>query len=178
VPIKYYAGIGHRKIPDKVYNQMINIARLMYDRQYHLRSGGAEGSDSAFELGAKDNTEIYLPWEGFRGRSRKNGFVVGTDLDNWEKAKYIASIHHPAWGSCDEAAQKFHGRNVYQILGFDLNTPVDVVICFAKPIGYNTVMGGTGTAVSIAHQYGVPVYNLWFDKDLEDLKTVLGVMNV
>jgi hypothetical protein len=43
-----------------------------------LRSGGAEGADSAFEAGARRASKekhgseplIYLPYPGFRGKSR------------------------------------------------------------------------------------------------------------
>ena len=176
---KYYAGIGHRTIPDSVYDQMTTIAKAMRKKLYILRSGGAKGSDTAFQLGAGADTEIYLPWNGFNGMDDKKGIHInGSSLYNFDKAKYIASMHHPAWDKCDDTDKKFHGRNVYQILGFNLDDPVDVVICFAKPTGMYTVAGGTGTAVSIARQHGVPVYNLWYEKDLIDLKRVLGVFNV
>ena len=45
---------AQRKIPDKVYNQMINIARLMYNKAIPSSDlVELKGSDSAFELGAK-----------------------------------------------------------------------------------------------------------------------------
>ena len=56
-------------------------------------------------------------------------------------------------------------RNVYQILGLDLNTPVDFVICWT-PCGSQTdkqrsiKTGGTGLAISLADSLGIKVYNL------------------
>jgi hypothetical protein len=66
---------------------------------------------------------------------------------------------------CKPYVRKLHGRNAFQILGLSLNTPSKYCICWT-PDGATTHMervrrtGGTGTAISIADAYKVPVVNL------------------
>lgn len=69
----------------------------------------------------------------------------------------IASEVHPAWDRCNEWARGMHSRNCHQILGYDLQSPVDAVICWT-PDG--AVVGGTATAIRIAMKYKIPVFNL------------------
>ncbi len=64
----YYTGTRSRKIPQKVADIMEELGYQLAKREYILRSGVFPGADTAFELGtirAKDEMEIYLPWEGF-----------------------------------------------------------------------------------------------------------------
>ena len=75
----------------------------------------------------------------------------------------IASEVHPAWDRCNEWARGMHSRNCHQILGYDLQSPVDAVICWT-PNG--NVVGGTRTALMIAMREGIPIFNLGVkDKD-------------
>jgi hypothetical protein len=60
-----YAGIGSRQTPDHVLAAITAVAKVLAERGYILRSGGAEGADTAFEKGAGKATEIFLPWRGF-----------------------------------------------------------------------------------------------------------------
>ena len=69
----------------------------------------------------------------------------------------IASEVHPAWDKCNEWARGMHSRNCHQILGYDLKSPVDAVICWT-PNG--KIQGGTATAIRIALKYNIPVFNL------------------
>mgnify|MGYP000948523566 FL=1 len=85
----------------------------------------------------------------------------------------IASEVHPAWDKCNEWARGMHSRNCHQILGYDLQSPVDAVICWT-PDG--NVVGGTATAIRIAMKHNIPVFNLGrFDKDvvLQEIKAFL-----
>ena len=157
-----YTGIGSRKIPDDVLQSMYSIGVKFADKGYILRSGGAGGSDEAFELGCDDkggDKEIYLPYKLFR----KNPSQLYPDkLDNWKDAMVIAEEFHPRWKSLSKYAIEFHTRNVYQVLGKNLNTPTDFVVCYT-PDGKFT--GGTGQALRIADHYNIPIYNL-FDKEI------------
>jgi predicted Rossmann fold nucleotide-binding protein DprA/Smf involved in DNA uptake len=49
--MKYYAGIGSRETPKEICNKMTEIASLLEKQDFVLRSGGANGADSAFEKG-------------------------------------------------------------------------------------------------------------------------------
>lgn len=147
----YYAGIGSRKTPKRICQLMIRIAIRLNKRGYTLRSGGADGADAAFEIGAAGKAMIFLPWKEFNG-NQSQLFDVGDD------ALEIASKFHPKWGRCSVAARKLHGRNVYQVLGQDLKTPADFVVCWTKDGGPT---GGTGQAIRIAAAHGVPIFNLF-----------------
>lgn len=85
----------------------------------------------------------------------------------------IASQVHPAWERCNEWARGMHSRNCHQILGYDLQSPVDAVICWT-PKG--AVVGGTATALKLAKDAGIPIFNLGcIDKEkvLIDIKSFL-----
>jgi hypothetical protein len=152
--LKYYCGVGSRQTPDEVMAEMRMIAAILRENGYILNSGGADGADTAFEDGAGDEKQIFLPWEGFNGR---DGIVAGGKT----AARKIAMRIHPYWDNLTQGGKKLHTRNACQVLGFDLKTPVDFVVCWT-PDGKPS--GGTRTAVIIAEEHGIPVYNLKVDK--------------
>lgn len=152
-----YAGIGSRETPAEVLETMTTIARSLALSGYTLRSGGAPGADLAFEKGAGQK-EIFLPWKKFND----NPSALFSPSD---KALEIASHHHPVWSRLPDSVKRLHGRNAHQILGLDLASPVDFVLCWtqdgcesAKTRTSKT--GGTGTAISIAYGLSIPVINL------------------
>ena len=49
---EYYAGIGPRRVPKAIAEVMFHLAMKLGSEGLILRSGGAEGSDRAFEAGA------------------------------------------------------------------------------------------------------------------------------
>ncbi len=130
---------------------MRDIARDLAGRGYVLRSGGANGADLAFESGAGDATEIFVPWPHF------NGCAHGILPPDPAAAMALAAAHHPGWRRCSPAARAIHARNVCIVLGGDLATPSDFVICWT-PDG--RASGGTGQAVRVARAHGIPVYFL------------------
>lgn len=151
-----YAGIGSRTTPNDTLETMFIIGQLL-SKSWILRSGHADGADLAFELGCDQNQgkkEIFIPWSGFNGASVRNGFIVPPWND---EALRIARQAHPAWDRCSTAAKKMHTRNVYQILGSDLNSPVDIVICWTPNASGS---GGTGQAIRIAKLLDIPVFDL------------------
>lgn len=153
---KYYTGVGSRKAPEDILRLMTDIARMLAYKGYVLRSGGADGSDRAFEEGAKKRS-IY--WAN----------------DATPKAMAIAEMYHPAWDRMGDYAKKLHGRNAFQVLGRTLNVPSSFLICWT-PDGCktheerSTRTGGTGTAISIADKHGVPVFNLAVPEDRQRLE--------
>jgi len=152
-----YTGIGSRETPDRILRQMTKIAKELNHHGFTLRSGGADGADTAFERGSS-NKEIFLPWKNFNGN--KSQFQVVS-----MGAMEIASKHHPVWDRLSGAAKKLMARNVYQVLGFDLTSPSRFVICYTKDGCEHDSQrtrdtGGTGMAISIASLRGIKVYNL------------------
>lgn len=172
----YYTMVGSRDITPYHYNALRVISRRMNVLGYVVRSGGADGADTAAYEGGFPNTEVYLPWEGFNGLTAKKGeHVNAKELDNYEKAKYMASMFHPAWDSLKDGAKALHTRNVYQVLGFNLDDPSLVLICCAPPNG-KSVKGGTATAFEIAKHYKVPTYNIYEKSELRSILSLIGLM--
>ena len=152
-----YTGIGARKTPKGIISTMLSVSRLLDRKGYTLRSGGADGADSAFEEGATlVKPEIYLPWPGFNGRTSIYTKPKPETFD-------IAKIYHPRWDKLSSAAQKFMARNVHQVLGWDLVTLSDFVVCWTNNGG---AVGGTGQALRIARACNIPIYNLYNDEDV------------
>lgn len=152
---KYYAGVGSRRTPKDVCELMTQIARYLYFKGYTLRSGGADGADSAFEIGAGEKKEIFLPFEGFNNSESK--FFNPPD-----KAFKIVEKLHPAWEKCKPHVRCFHARNVQQVLGKNLDNPSDFVVCWTRN---GKLVGGTAMSIRIAREYDIPVFNLAIEED-------------
>lgn len=107
-----------------------------------------------------------------------NYWVEETLFGRWDKdlikeTEELAGSVHPAWDKCNEWAKGMHSRNCHQILGYNLDSPVDAVICWT-PNG--KVVGGTRTAIKLAMKYNIPVFNLGEsdkEKVLNDIKEFL-----
>ena len=187
---RYYAGIGSRETPPEIRLLMIAAAQKLCRQGWWLRSGGAEGADTAFEEGVDSvnpkQKEIWLPWDGFNGRYYEDGdgwqFRIGSDRDMDE-----AKAFHPAWHRLSQGGRKLQARNVAQILGGwvqPVPSPDDpdpdfgggaydayragptslMVVCWTKD---GKASGGTGQAIRIAQAHGVPVRNLYW-RDTRD----------
>ena len=154
--MKYYAGIGSRNTPDEIQAKMKRLSNAL-SKVFVLRSGGANGADSAFEETSK-SCEIYLPSESFNHRIHD-----GIKYLNYQKMPGVVQAQdmtyqfHPKADTLSEFAFHLHSRNAMQIFGKDMNHPVDFVICWT-PNGEMT--GGTAQAIRIANHYNIPVYNL------------------
>jgi len=148
----YYTGIGSRKTPQGVLNTMTILASNLELTGLILRSGGADGADSAFEAGVKDsaNKSIFLPWKGFN-KNPSEHYTISPE------AYEMAEHYHPAWNRCSFAARQFHARNCYQVLGLNLATPSQFIVCWT-PDGKH--VGGTGQALRIATDHNIPIFNM------------------
>lgn len=71
-----YAGVGSRETPHEILALMTDVAKILGQHGWTLRSGGARGADTAFEDGAKGfKREIYLPWRGFNGHLSDDSII-------------------------------------------------------------------------------------------------------
>lgn len=150
--VRAYTGVGSRSTPIHILDLMTRIARVMGVRDWVLRSGAAEGADSAFEAGARDvggPVEIFVPWVGFQRHA--------STLTPSPEAFELAATVHPAWKKLPESVRKLHARNTHQVLGKDLKSPSDLLICWT--LGGKEV-GGTATAIRLALKHKIPVWNL------------------
>lgn len=151
--MKYYTGVGSRKTPKDICQKMTEIAAKLESFGYILRSGGADGADIAFEMGVKDpdNKHIYLPWKNFNHNPSHRYWAPSREV--YTLTKFI----HPNYNMLSSASQKLHARNFYQVLGDDLSTPSDFLICWTEN---GKEIGGTRTALKVAYVKDIPVYNL------------------
>ncbi|UQS95003.1 DNA processing protein [Pseudanabaena phage Pam2] len=167
---KFYAGIGSRETPQDVLESMQYIAQKLGEGGYTLRSGGADGADTAFYNGANKQglptPKVYLPSAWFNGhRHNPNcGFFDSTTASTWGEALELVNKYHPAPDKLTEYARKLMARNAYQILSTTLEDPVDFVICWTKG---GKLVGGTAQAMKIAIDFEVQIYNL---ANVEDVR--------
>lgn len=172
-----YVGIGSRETPNNVLETMRSLGTRFGILGYTLRSGGAEGADTAFEEGCDKvhgRKEIWIPWTGFQRRDSR--YLPG--LVHVE----VASKLHPIWNKLSRGAQALHARNIGQILGVDLKKPVQFVVCYtsdgveeASQVSRTT--GGTGTAIKLASLNNIPVFNLKNDDGFSRLEDFLELLS-
>lgn len=166
---KVYTGIGSRKIGKENYAFLFQIGKKLKEQGWIVRSGGAQGADSAF--GEADPLgEHYVPWRNFAVLKNLSEINVNQfKRDILEKAAKIAAEHHKKWDSLSSAVQLLHTRNVFQIFGRSLDSPSKMVIFWA-PEEKGEVVGGTGQAIRIARSYNIPTYNTYFSETKERLQ--------
>lgn len=171
--MKVYAGIGSRQTPRNILEVMQTVAGNLADLGWTLRSGHADGADWAFECGAVEangETEIFIPWRGFNAQLKTKADLY--ILNHNEEVEALAAANHPNWGACTQGAKKLHMRNMCQILGHDLKSPVDMVICWTPRAAGG---GGTGQAIRLAKSRGIPVFDLADPDDWDNLNKFLGL---
>ena len=150
-----YAGIGSRDIPEIEAGRIKKLSRMLATRGWHLRTGGAKGSDTAFARYAGERKEIFLPWYGYNNLWDDDCYVL---TEEEKKAcMEVASKEHPAWHLCNGSVRTLHARNSAIILGPSLNDSVAAVICWTKN---GIARGGTALGIRIAEAHDIPVFNL------------------
>ena len=160
---KKYAGIGDTNIPDNIQKLIIMLAEELAKDGYILRTGGAKGADIAFIEGcnkAKGIKEVFYP----------------SDLHVNAKTLKIAKEIHGHWEYCMNKEPKpgnkypfavqAHCRNMKIINGDQLNNPVEFTIAYQD---INQVTGGTWQGIKYSQKLGVKVYNLFVEKDRNEI---------
>lgn len=187
---KYFTGVGSRDITEEEYRLIVDIGVYLASIGYHLRSGGAVGSDTAFFKGVSIfynhqyhqmvDERVYIPWDNYDEQvfSASTPYVRSlSKSDHATECFNIAESIHPAWGKCKRGARSLHARNVLQVLGDDLLQPSNLLVCCATPTKTG-VKGGTNTAYMLAKKYNIPCFNIRVDEDRERiLRKVNGVRN-
>lgn len=152
--MKIYTGIGSRSTPENILGLIHQVSKKLDDMGFLLRSGGANGADSAFEE-FSNNKEIYLPWNGFNGRKHDGiSYFTYTQCSGNLIAEETVTDFHPKPNALTNAGRKLMARNAMQILGRDCESPTDVVICWTNETG------GTNQALRIAKSHNIPILNL------------------
>jgi hypothetical protein len=188
------AGIGSRKTPADILNQMEELGRLCQSLGVWVRSGHAPGADTAWEKGASDRCIVYLPNANFgsakfytthitcladansqRSHSSWQAFEIHEAA--LKRAKDSVAIYHKGSHHLKEFGRRCHTRNYFQIMGSkEQEVPVKGVICWT-PISKNgKATGGTRQAIDLARAHGIPIFNLFntpVDIAREFLKSLL-----
>lgn len=149
---RIYAGIGSRQTPPLVLTLMAKWAVYLAQSGYTLRSGGAFGADCAFENGC----DIV---QGVKQ------IFTANDARRYPHWREHAAKFHPVWRDLTAGMQLLHARNSAIVLGQSLAEPVDFVLCWT-PDG--TSKGGTGQALRIAADEGIPIFNFWNSIDANE----------
>lgn len=164
-----YAGIGSRRTPMHICQIMKFFGMKLADTGWLLRSGGAEGADSAFEEGcdvSEGQKEIFLPWPKFNGNT--STLAMGDrETDKW--AYDLAMEKFPWFKEMKPNIRPLIARNMMQVLGVFGNDPVDLVICWT-----DSDKGGTTYALTIARERGIPIWNLHNDPNLEEARDYIA----
>lgn len=131
---------------------MTRISGLLTKVGYVLRSGGATGADTAFELGSAGAIV----------------FTADDPIPQW--AFDTVDKYHPVANELTYYERRLHARNAMILLGAAGCTPVEFVVCWT-PGG--KVTGGTGQALRIAKDLGIRVYNLYNHEDRMDIESII-----
>ncbi len=156
-----WAGIGSRgntrePMPPSVLTDMTELARRMAAAGWHLSSGGADGSDTAFANGTPvDQRTIWVPWAGYNDLSGPDCHPI--PRDRLQQSLDLAERIHPAWDKCSQGMRKLHARNGLILLGRDLDRPVDAVVAYTQG---GKLQGGTAQGLRIAMEHNIPIFNL------------------
>ena len=153
----HYAGIGARNTPRHVLKDMQSIAHNLSIFGWHLRTGGADGADTAFFRGIKNKTNctVFLPWPNYNAYAGPYCHVISQAHNN--PLTELANNYHPAWHKCRPGVRKLHARNIAIVLHQTLQKPVNAIICWTEN---GQIQGGTGHALRIAQDKNIPVFNL------------------
>ena len=167
-----FALVGSRETPDEPYK---TICKYLAKAGHSMTSGSAPlGADmlaeQAFYEEGNTNCEIFIPWWKFgEGHPLRQCHIVPT-TNTWNERVAIIKEIHPAFNRLTQGALKLHCRNVNQVLGANLDEPVDAVICWTK---HGSITGGTATAIKVALKYGIPVFNIALENCIVELRNYI-----
>jgi hypothetical protein len=197
--IRYYTGVGGRDAPVLYLVVLALFAREMKKR-YILRSGEASGCDYAFSYGSDGEGELYLPWKGFR-KSSSSYFLDNMNPDLVSQAVELLQEEDMApWlftkvakvingeqvldFKVSEPVRKLHTRNVFQVLGANLNVDdkSSVLVCYTRDGAISHAdctsnTGGTATAIKVADRYQVPIYNIQRQEHFDHIMRIVSKNN-
>lgn len=149
--------------------------------------------------------EVYKAWPSFNTNPNRllpfeteSGYklydwwdIVVEDKQLIAQAEEIVSEIHPFWKAEKDAiaagkplaktmskgAKSLHTRNVFQVLGRDLKSPSEFLVCYAPVDKQGIPKGGTRTAWMIAQKYGIPCFNFATQSKEEIYEAIKEIIN-
>ncbi len=184
-----YAGVGSRSALDPILELVESLARKLALGGWTLRTGMSPGVDQAFYRGAVavgGVVELYLPWAGFEAEAlafpRRSGGAgdgrVRVQNAPSAQAYELAARYHPRWRALREPERLLLARDVHQVLGVDLRTPVSFALCWTaegSTDGKCLFSDGTGQALRVAAARGIEVVNLSRPDHLQRLTRLASI---
>ena len=172
-----YAGLGSRETPADVLALMEALGERLAGERWLLRTGLSPGADQAFYRGALlcgGEVELYLPWPGFQADARLD--IEGASVRELPQpsaaACELAQRFHERWKQLEPPERQLLARDAHEVLGADLSSPAELLVCWTADgslDGEELYEDGTGQALRIASEHGVPVLNLARREDVEQL---------
>lgn len=176
-PAHAYAGLGSRETPEDMLALMEALGERLAGQRWLLRTGLSPGADQAFYRGALSSggdVELYLPWPGFEAGARLG--IEGANVHELAQpsaaARELARRFHGRWDALEPPERQLLARDAHEVLGADLKSPAQVLVCWTADgsiDGEDLYDDGTGQALRIASEHGVPVLNLARPDDVEQL---------
>ena len=163
-----YAGIGSRETPPDMLAKIESLSARLAWLGWVLRTGASPGTDQAFYRGARaggGRAELYLPWPGFEAGSWSDARAPDVHVlarpspDAYE----LSARFHPEWSELDDRARDLLARDAHEVLGEDLRSPAEMVVCWTPDgsvDGEGAGPDGTRQALRIAHHHRITVLNL------------------
>ena len=173
-----YCGVGSRETDETGEMKITYLASVLNCNGYTLSTGDAsKGADLMFWVCNKTQKFRFGP---FGRKPKPDTIVVPESSPIHSVAAIIAGAVHPAWRFLPPWMKELHTRNVFQVLGKDVSEPCEFVLCWTPDGAERTDQtskqtGGTGTAIKVAHRFGVPVFNLKNEDALVKLGEFLGI---
>jgi hypothetical protein len=170
---RYFAGIGSRATPPDICKQMTEIASVLEEKGYTLRSGNATGADQAFAKGVKENAEIWLPFKGFNQDfidEHPNHTYKIISMHDGDAFRSVAQFH-PDPKRLTEKGFLLMMRNHRQLFG-ENDIKSNFVICWTKD---GKATGGTGQNIRAGMYHDIPILNM-FNLSKEDVLRKINFM--
>lgn len=177
-----FSFVGSRIIVDneEASKLFYNVAYRCASLGIGISSGGSSGADIIAETAYADamknvlvkkdvQINIYVPWKPFQGIRGINNplhhlHILPSNPVLLKRAEEMVKRIHPAPNRLSQGAMKLHCRNMNQVFGLNLNSPIDACICWT-PNG--NIQGGTASHIQLCIENNIPVFNLGSpDKDL------------
>lgn len=163
-----------------------NIALHAAKNGVTMRSGGATGADLIAEYAyerainvynaSKNLVEIFHPWKSFGKGNPLHELYIKPESFSEQEIILSTVLDEAHFNRMKNAEKKggllLHCRNVNQILGKNLNDPVDAVVCWTES-GKPT--GGTRTAILLAESRNIPAFNTRFYKKKDYLNLLEAI---
>lgn len=180
----FYTGVGSREISQEEHSTIISISEALASTcKWTLRSGGAVGSDEAFQTGAVKSpdrlvrTQVWLPWSSFRKDFQEctpwDSYEVLSEEEFMRARDFYLQTGIISWfDNMTSAAQRLHARNFYQVVGKD-HEEVSKMCIYCADEENREVKGGTRSTVMVARAFKIPTYNIRIPSQKKKLFQVL-----